>query len=111
MAVNIYFSIIAPTTRHNTLSLHDALPILDGVQTGRQRIGRAREIQQLSEFVGVLPVSARSEEHTSELQSPYDLVCRLLLEKKKPHVRQHTYHPYRSQLRSYDRTNSLLRAY
>src|SRR5437867_5499966 len=28
-------------------------------------------------------VSARSEEHTSELQSPYDLVCRLLLEKKK----------------------------
>src|SRR5207248_6779904 len=32
-------------------------------------------------------VGARSEEHTSELQSPYDLVCRLLLEKKKSHVR------------------------
>src|SRR5207248_10407312 len=29
--------------------------------------------------------SSRSEEHTSELQSPYDLVCRLLLEKKKKH--------------------------
>src|SRR6266705_3143763 len=29
------------------------------------------------------PVEKRSEEHTSELQSPYDLVCRLLLEKKK----------------------------
>src|SRR5207248_7215038 len=29
----------------------------------------------------------RSEEHTSELQSPYDLVCRLLLEKKKKHKR------------------------
>src|SRR5438094_7699240 len=29
------------------------------------------------------PVGTRSEEHTSELQSPYDLVCRLLLEKKK----------------------------
>src|SRR5207248_10038423 len=29
------------------------------------------------------PADARSEEHTSELQSPYDLVCRLLLEKKK----------------------------
>src|SRR5207248_8290848 len=29
------------------------------------------------------PCSNRSEEHTSELQSPYDLVCRLLLEKKK----------------------------
>src|SRR5438094_5542632 len=31
----------------------------------------------------LLPRSRRSEEHTSELQSPYDLVCRLLLEKKK----------------------------
>src|SRR5437867_10325553 len=29
------------------------------------------------------PAPGRSEEHTSELQSPYDLVCRLLLEKKK----------------------------
>src|SRR5207248_10099102 len=29
------------------------------------------------------PAASRSEEHTSELQSPYDLVCRLLLEKKK----------------------------
>src|SRR5207248_10815130 len=32
---------------------------------------------------GASPPQARSEEHTSELQSPYDLVCRLLLEKKK----------------------------
>src|SRR5207248_8397325 len=34
---------------------------------------------------------ARSEEHTSELQSPYDLVCRLLLEKKKQkkHILSH----------------------
>src|SRR5438094_6990119 len=31
------------------------------------------------------PSGVRSEEHTSELQSPYDLVCRLLLEKKKKH--------------------------
>src|SRR5438094_6933501 len=35
-----------------------------------------------------LPFADRSEEHTSELQSPYDLVCRLLLEKKKPVVRK-----------------------
>src|SRR5437867_10134631 len=37
-------------------------------------------------FLGELPtiqIASRSEEHTSELQSPYDLVCRLLLEKKK----------------------------
>src|SRR5207248_5749099 len=32
--------------------------------------------------------SARSEEHTSELQSPYDLVCRLLLEKKKNKIQR-----------------------
>src|SRR5437867_7768528 len=36
----------------------------------------------------------RSEEHTSELQSPYDLVCRLLLEKKK-HIATHGYALYR----------------
>src|SRR5437867_10491848 len=30
-------------------------------------------------------ITSRSEEHTSELQSPYDIVCRLLLEKKKKH--------------------------
>src|SRR5207248_6927889 len=35
-------------------------------------------------------VSARSEEHTSELQSPYDLVCRLLLEKKKKKKKHNT---------------------
>src|SRR5437867_7905424 len=39
-------------------------------------------VQPLS-FAAAIPcVSHRSEEHTSELQSPYDLVCRLLLEKK-----------------------------
>src|SRR5256885_5340764 len=32
------------------------------------------------------PVSRRSEEHTSELQSPCNLVCRLLLEKKKKYI-------------------------
>src|SRR5690348_17727721 len=37
--------------------------------------------------------SGRSEEHTSELQSPVHLVCRLLLEKKKKHKHQH-HHPH-----------------
>src|SRR2546422_6539101 len=42
------------------------------------------------EYVGGRPVAAlvRSEEHTSELQSRLHLVCRLLLEKKKTHMRQ-----------------------
>src|SRR5438094_1579043 len=57
-------------------------------------IGRKPAIaRSTSDF---LPMTAervlRSEEHTSELQSPYDLVCRLLLEKKKKkNKRQHNY--------------------
>src|SRR5256885_6234351 len=37
----------------------------------------------------LLPMLPRSEEHTSELQSPCNLVCRLLLEKKTADARQH----------------------
>src|SRR5574342_1136128 len=40
---------------------------------------------------GSLTSPSRSEEHTSELQSPPDLVCRLLLEKKKPEKEKHGY--------------------
>src|SRR5699024_12134032 len=40
-------------------------------------------IASLEDFDRVLKAGARSEEHTSELQSRFDLVCRLLLEKKK----------------------------
>src|SRR5271168_5639234 len=63
------------TTEIYTLSLHDALPISAGSPPGRTR-GPVRP---------ALP-HQRSEEHTSELQSPYDLVCRLLLEKKKKKI-------------------------
>src|SRR5437867_13016167 len=42
-----------------------------------------RELQPLGRMEGEQIHPVRSEEHTSELQSPYDLVCRLLLEKKK----------------------------
>src|SRR5207248_6573505 len=38
---------------------------------------------EMAVFATGTPSTTRSEEHTSELQSPYDLVCRLLLEKKK----------------------------
>src|SRR6185312_17442189 len=59
------------TTEIYTLSLHDALPIYAGCGPGR--VGGANDRCD----------PARSEEHTSELQSRSDLVCRLLLEKKK----------------------------
>src|SRR5258706_6756315 len=73
------------TTEIYTLSLHDALPIfrlvigttvMSGTVTSATNVWRSRISRTVS----------RSEEHTSELQSLTNLVCRLLLEKKK------TYH-------------------
>src|SRR5215216_8156185 len=71
------------TTEIYTLSLHDALPIwyitLDRPQAGGG--GCATSLKSSASSASVL--ETRSEEHTSELQSPDHLVCRLLLEKKK----------------------------
>src|SRR2546430_13669466 len=66
------------TTEIYTLSLHDALPICRrGGDEGSRGAARrtARRVARVRK--------ARSEEHTSELQSQSNLVCRLLLEKKK----------------------------
>src|SRR5437867_2807698 len=58
------------------------LPALRG-RSGCQFDALLAALSRLLEVKRVVPVpSERSEEHTSELQSPYDLVCRLLLEKK-----------------------------
>src|SRR5438132_6037681 len=62
------------TTEIYTLSLHDALPISWG-SSSRPRSTRSARAPRCR--------GPRSEEHTSELQSHSDLVCRLLLEKKK----------------------------
>src|SRR5260370_20117659 len=87
------------TTEIYTLSLHDALPICRKLRTHHRRgadgVRRActcgctemiqaifesgDEVARRAEIKGEL----RSEEHTSELQSHLNLVCRLLLEKKK----------------------------
>src|SRR5256885_5186050 len=75
------------TTEIYTLSLHDALPISQGCARSR----RAGESAVCLRPPGGRAIGAssrpgratRSEEHTSELQSPCNLVCRLLLEKKK----------------------------
>src|SRR5689334_23972870 len=72
------------TTEIYTLSLHDALPISPEVSQGaifdQEQIARAVQLK-----IGVSSPKQieRSEEHTSELQSQFHLVCRLLLEKKK----------------------------
>src|SRR5947208_13484514 len=67
------------TTEIYTLSLHDALPISRAGARGSGGAARPRPRQAVQHRVH----GDRSEEHTSELQSPDHLVCRLLLEKKK----------------------------
>src|SRR5258708_19212306 len=76
------------TTEIYTLSLHDALPIYGNFADLNVLIRRnlRSSLRQLGltlwpALIASLPM--RSEEHTSELQSPDHLVCRLLLEKKK----------------------------
>src|SRR5947208_16945258 len=96
----LFFFNDTATTEIYTLSLHDALPILRQRAGGEQsavhageggEFGRGAVVAEAAE--GVVAVDKhvrplrrprdRSEEHTSELQSPDHLVCRLLLEKKK----------------------------
>src|SRR2546427_4891299 len=73
--VYLFFFNDTATTEIYTLSLHDALPISDD---GEVEDAFERDTRSIGEGV----VSERSEEHTSELQSQSNLVCRLLLEKK-----------------------------
>src|SRR5438105_12759222 len=86
-----FFFNATATTEIYTLSLHDALPVLD---ERRERPRRFKAVRQgPRERLGEpfrddgdgngSPNLSRSEEHTSELQSRVDLVGRLLLEKKK----------------------------
>src|SRR2546430_11563910 len=81
------------TTEIYTLSLHDALPIF-GVSAPSRRVSMAwllsaktfpsrNDFASGSSNASLVFSSERSEEHTSELQSQSNLVCRLLLEKKK----------------------------
>src|SRR5258708_30398268 len=75
------------TTEIYTLSLHDALPISDLApveQLGRRQVALRHRVLAVEDVAALEHRFAlRSEEHTSELQSPDHLVCRLLLEKKK----------------------------
>src|SRR5256885_12931954 len=70
------------TTEIYTLSLHDALPIY---HLRRQCLPQPQRRDRTGHLQPALRPAQlyRSEEHTSELQSPCNLVCRLLLEKKK----------------------------
>src|SRR2546428_10166482 len=99
LVVNFFFFNDTATTEIYTLSLHDALPIsnhIRGIGAERRNLGaiEANVVQRRADHARLDPLvhldlhqraagELRSEEHTSELQSRSDLVCRLLLEKKK----------------------------
>src|SRR5439155_8223471 len=86
---SLFFFHDPATTEIYTLSLHDALPISRRDRHALRRAGRDQgradraldAARAAHEALDAPP--ARSEEHTSELQSRGHLVCRLLLEKKK----------------------------
>src|SRR5699024_12679790 len=95
--VFIFFYFTTTSTTHiYTLSLHDALPIssnnADVFAYAAAKVKKGLEVGKelgAENYVfwggrkGYETLLNRSEEHTSELQSRFDLVCRLLLEKKK----------------------------
>src|SRR5206468_12465218 len=100
-----FFFHATATTEISTLSLHDALPILMGHQLVALELAEAVggdpgealvRLRLLEPGARLVQVrlglrEARSEEHTSELQSRSDLVCRLLLEKKKTKEQRQTH--------------------
>src|SRR5207247_5331127 len=95
----LFFLTTLPTPDTSTLSLHDALPICSGIRRPATVGELLRPVGDRLSYVGPAAEAearvhgtggfegrsgeSRSEEHTSELQSRVDLVCRLLLEKKK----------------------------
>src|SRR5947207_12548524 len=98
LCVSFFFSSALSLTEIYTLSLHDALPIWGRIPSSTKwRVpatfsspfapGRGapsvRKPSTVESWGWIRPTTRRSEEHTSELQSHSDLVCRLLLEKKK----------------------------
>src|SRR5690606_41076435 len=98
----LFSSISKPaTTKMNPLSLHDALPIFVGIEVGGKEcslhfnrpaifpVGRLLD-PDLAAWHGLEVTGPRSEEHTSELQSRENLVCRLLLEKKNNKQQRYT---------------------
>src|SRR3712207_7604961 len=96
---------VPATTEIYTLSRHDPLPIYSfsrpfhaegisiplsasiGVAAAQPGADRAHQLLSDADTAAFAAKGARSEEHTSELQSRQYLVCRLLLEKKNCHLR------------------------
>src|SRR5256885_7118469 len=87
LSLLFFFLMIRRPPRSTLFSLHDALPIYPRLPESRLPARRRARRPRGRSRRSVL--SGRSEEHTSELQSPCNLVCRLLLEKKNTTYYQH----------------------
>src|SRR5438270_13594092 len=92
-SVLFFFFNDPPTTEIYTLSLHDALPICKRAMTWHranddtiQVFTAEKSFWGADDYRFQQAIYLRSEEHTSELQSQSNLVCRLLLEKKKKKI-------------------------
>src|SRR5205807_9060496 len=82
LSIFFFFFNDTATTEIYTLSLHDALPIWESA-TDSSFTSTTTPVAATPTDANADGIVVRSEEHTSELQSPCNLVCRLLLEKKK----------------------------
>src|SRR5699024_12632778 len=95
VSIFLFSFTVTRTPKFYTLSLHDALPISSAWKAEVLPLNYTRLITIMGRLMGIEPTNVgttircvnhfatRSEEHTSELQSRFDIVCRLLLEKKK----------------------------
>src|SRR2546430_12421392 len=105
--MSFFFFNDTATTEIYTLSLHDALPISHARERARDERSVAADEHRMAHLAAkgrrqrrevlvlALATGDRSEEHTSELQSQSNLVCRLLLEKKKSLYILSNVHTYR----------------
>src|SRR5438309_11897111 len=85
-SIILFFFNDPATTEIYTLSLHDALPILPQTANVAQIERTLMALFPRESWCQMSHAFIRSEEHTSELQSQFHLVCRLLLEKKKKKI-------------------------
>src|SRR5258708_23049803 len=107
-SIGFFFFNDTATTEIYTLSLHDALPILRNRSPVQLPVVTSCPdftpwlSRSMLASASATPSGSRSEEHTSELQSPDHLVCRLLLEKKKKNLNSYARYPYTPMLPSHN---------
>src|SRR5256885_10337528 len=106
LSTHFFFFNDTATTEIYTLSLHDALPICVNLEGARL----TSFLLNVQEYEAAAAKLGRSEEHTSELQSPCNLVCRLLLEKKNEPYNRHARHRFQLQTSRRVNTSSVMDA-